>query len=66
MLRTIEHSDTHLVQKVLNPKGETLAYQAVPKSSIGDSSAIIRCMRLGEARKAAGIVYAPPQPTKRG
>lgn len=57
MLRTIEHSDTHLVQKILSPKGETLAYQAVPKSSIGDSSAVLRFMRLFEARKAAGIPY---------
>lgn len=59
MLRTIEHSATHLVQKVLNPRGETLAYQAVPKSSVGDSSAVQRFMRLMEARKAAGITYAP-------
>lgn len=61
MLRTIEQSATHLVQKVMNPKGETLAYQAVPKSSVGDSSAITRCSRLFEARKLAGIVYSPPQ-----
>lgn len=61
MLRTIEHSDRFLIQKVLNPKGETLAYQAVPCSSVGDSSAIQRFPRLWEARRAAGINYAPPQ-----
>lgn len=59
MLRTIEHSESHIIQKVCNPKGETLAYQAVPRSSIGDSSAVQRFMRLYEARKAAGITYAP-------
>lgn len=61
MLRTIEHSDDFIVQKILNPRGETLAYQTVPRSSIGDSSTIQRFMRLSEARRAAGIVYAPPK-----
>lgn len=66
MLRTIEHNHSHIIQKVLNPKGETLAYQCVPKSSIGDSSAVQRFMRLVEARKAAGIAYNPPQTAKKG
>jgi len=61
MIRTIEHSATHLIQKIISPKGLTLAYQAVPKSSVGDSSAIQRFMRLYEARKAAGIEYTPPK-----
>lgn len=59
MIRLIEQSATHLVQKVMNHRQQTLGYQAVPKSSIGDSSAIQRFVRLHEARKAAGIVYAP-------
>lgn len=61
MLRTIEHSATHIVQKVLNPKGQTLAYQAVLKGSVGDSSGVQRFMRLMEARKAAGLGYNPPR-----
>lgn len=59
MIRTIEHSDTHLLQKVIAPK--SVAYQVVPKSSIGDSSAIQRFSHLYEARKAAGISYPPPR-----
>ena len=65
MLRTIEHSATHLVQKIVSPKGLTLAYQTVPKSSVGDSSAIQRFELLALARKAAGIVYCPPTTPKR-
>lgn len=59
MLRVIEKSATHLLQKVSNPKGVTLAYQIVPKDKVGDSSAVQRFMRLYEARKAAGISYNP-------
>lgn len=59
MLRTIEHSDTHLLQKVIFPKGMT--YQVVPKSSVGDSNAVQRFAYLCDARKAAGIAYNPPK-----
>jgi len=65
MIRTIEHSASHFVQKIIHPKGMTVAYQTVPKSSIGDSSAIVRFDRLSEARKAAGIAYNPPTTPKR-
>lgn len=59
MIRLIEHSETHLLQKVIAPK--SVAYQVVPKSSVGDSFAIQRFSHLCDARKAAGIVYAPPR-----
>lgn len=66
MLRVIEHSHSHIIQKVCNPRGQTLAYQAVPRNAIGDSSAVQRFLRLHEARKAANVAYAPPQTAKRG
>lgn len=55
MLRLIEKSESHLIQKITTPKGGLIAYQVVPKSSIGDSSQITRYERLFEARNAAGI-----------
>jgi hypothetical protein len=62
MIRLIDHSDTHLLQKVIFPKG--VAYQVVPKSSIGDSTAVQRFSYLSEARKAAHIPYSPPKAAK--
>lgn len=59
MLRMIERSDSHIIQKVVAPK--LTAYQAVPKSSVGDSSAVQRFATLFEARQAAGIPYNPPK-----
>lgn len=64
MLRMIEQSATHVIQKVVAPK--MTAYQTVPKSSVGDSSAIQRFTTLFEARQAAGIPYSPQHTIRKG
>lgn len=63
MLRMIERSPTHIIQKVVAPK--LTAYQVVPKSSVGDTNAVQRFPTLFQAREAAGIPYNPQKATKR-
>ena len=55
MLRIIERSPTHVIQKVTKPCGAVIGYQTVALSSVGDSSAIQRHKFLAVAREAAGI-----------
>lgn len=59
MIRTIDRSKTHLVQKVYSPRGETIAYQAVPIDLVGDASLITRCSTLAEAREIAKSTVRP-------
>lgn len=59
MIRTIDRSKTHLVQKVYSPKGNTIAYQVAPIGLVGDASLITRCSTLAEARAVAKTSPGP-------
>lgn len=60
MIRVIEKSNTHVVQKVLDHKQRVLAYQAAELARLGHTEAVTRCSTLAEARRAAGIQYPKP------
>lgn len=64
MIRTIEHSNTAMIQKIM-VGSEILRYQVVPKGQIGNSAAITVCSTLHDARARAGIAYNPPQMAKK-
>lgn len=59
MLRIIDKSTTHIIQKVISPKGERIAYQTVPLNPVngqpwvGDTGLITRCSSLAQAREIA-------------
>ena len=50
MLRTIDHYNGHDIQKVTNARGETIRYQTVLHSSVGDASAVVQHKTLLDAR----------------
>lgn len=54
MITTVDRTNHFVVQKVSKPNGETIRYQIVPISSIGDSSAVAVVPTLAEARAAIG------------
>jgi hypothetical protein len=55
MLRTIEHHDDLVIQKVFTPKGKLIRYQA---GKIG--TLLTACSTLSEARAAIGVEIHPP------
>lgn len=55
MAITVVDKTAHfVVQKVSKPNGETIRYQVLPISSIGDSSAVMVLSSLAEARATIG------------
>jgi hypothetical protein len=54
MLRTIDRYNGHAIQKVSNIRGETVRYQTVRESSIGDASQIVAHKTLKDARQHVG------------
>ena len=60
MLRVIERSPTHVIQKVTKPNGLVTGYQTVPNACAGDSNAVKRHRSLTDARREAGVSYKPP------
>ena len=53
MLRVIERSPTHVIQKVTKQNGLVIGYQTVPHGVTGDSSSVIRHNTLTDARREA-------------
>lgn len=58
MLRTIDKHAGYAIQKVTNLKGETVRYQTVLESSIGDANAVTSYTTLKEAKQAVGAPLA--------
>lgn len=58
MIRTIEKHQDQVIQKVFDPKGNLLRYQA---GRIGDAASITTCSTLNEARASIGVSITPPQ-----
>jgi hypothetical protein len=54
MLRTIDRHAGFAIQKVVNIRGETIRYQTVAESSIGDAKAVQSFSTLKEAKLAIG------------
>lgn len=54
MLRTIDRFNGFALQKVSNIRGETVRYQTVLESSIGDASVVAAHKTLQDARQHIG------------
>lgn len=54
MIRIIERSATHVIQKVIKPNGAVVGYNTVANGKIGHADAVKRHKSLVEARLAAG------------
>tara|TARA_Y100000034_G_C6893561_1_gene411534 strand:+ start:1702 stop:1947 length:246 start_codon:yes stop_codon:yes gene_type:complete len=56
MLRVVNKTETHVVQKVVHPRGDTLRYQTVPVGGATKDNPVLTFPTLGEANTAAGAV----------
>lgn len=54
MITIVDRSDSAVIQKITSPKGNTVRYQVVPNSSVGDASAIVVANTLVAARCLIG------------
>jgi hypothetical protein len=58
MIRTIEHHQDQVIQKVFDHRGNLVRYQA---GRPGDAASITTCSTLSEARASLGVTITPPQ-----
>lgn len=56
MLRQVDKSQTHLIQKVTTSKGDLIRYQVVPANKIGNWAAVTEFQTLTEARAEIGLI----------
>jgi len=54
VLRIVDKTETHVIQKVVNRKGVVTCYQTVPHEAVGNSTQVQRFATLAKARLAAG------------